>query len=215
MENVALRETSDEELMQQAAAHGPAPLAVLFDRHHRRLLTFFVKLGHGRSGGEDLVQETFLRMLRYATSFRPGAQFVPWMYQVARNAAADAYHARPREEAHDHEALDALGAAAPDSPERAHGASELEARLQRALARLPRDKRELVLLSRVHQLGTGDLARLFDCTPATLRVRLHRSLDELRAHFDALEHEAHAPAAHRHNTSNEDVSPLTPDAKVN
>ncbi|MDY6982372.1 MAG: RNA polymerase sigma factor [Pseudomonadota bacterium] len=210
-----MRETSDEELMQQAALHGPTPLAVLFDRHHRRLLTFFVKLGHGRSGGEDLVQETFLRMLRYATSFRSGAQFVPWMYQIARNAAADAYHARPREEAHDHDALDAFGATAPDSPERAHGAGELEARLQRALARLPRDKRELVLLSRVHQLGTEDLARLFDCTPTTLRVRLHRSLDELRAHFDALEHEPATPATHKRRTSKEDERPLTSDAKVN
>ncbi|HEY0962584.1 MAG TPA: RNA polymerase sigma factor [Pseudomonadales bacterium] len=210
-----MRETSDEELMQQAAAQGPAPLAALFDRHHRRLLAFFVKLGHGRTGGEDLVQETFLRMLRYAASFRPGAQFVPWMYQIARHAAADAWHARPREEAHDHDALDALGATAPDSPERAHGAGELEARLHRALARLPRDKRELVLLSRVRQLDTEDLARLFDCTPTTLRVRLHRSLDELRAHFDALEHAAHEPAARRNDVQRNDERALTPDAKVN
>lgn len=208
-----MRETSDEELMQQAV-QGPASMAVLFDRHHRRLLAFFVKLGHGRSGGEDLVQETFVRMLRYATSFRPGAQFMPWMYQIARNAAADAYHARPREETHDHEALDAFGATAADSPERAHGAGELEARLQRALALLPRDKRELVLLSRVHQLGTEDLARLFDCTPTTLRVRLHRSLDELRAHFDALEREPATPATCKRSTT-EDERSLTPDAKVN
>lgn len=182
-----MRETSDEELMQQVAVDGPAAFAALFDRHHRALLGFFVKLGHGRTGGEDLVQETFLRMLRYAASFRPGAQFVPWMYQIARNAAADAFHARPREEAHDHSMLDAFGVAAPDSPEHAHRTGELETRLQRALARLPRDKRELLLLSRVRQLRTEDLARLFACTPAAMRVRLHRSLDELRAHFDALE----------------------------
>lgn len=182
-----MREHSDEELMQQVAAQGPAALALLYDRHHRRLLAFFVKLGHGRSGGEDLVQETFLRMLRYAASFRAGASFLPWMYQVARNAAADSFNARPREEAHDHAALDALGAAAPDSPEHTHGAAALEARLQRALAMLPREKRELVLLSRVRELGTEDLARLFGCTSNALKVRLHRSLDELRVHFDALE----------------------------
>lgn len=210
-----MRETSDEELMQQAAVQGPAPLAMLFDRHHRRLLAFFVKLGHGRSGSEDLVQETFLRMLRYAASFRPGAQFVPWMYQIARHAAADAWHARPREETRDHEALDAVGVAAPDCPERSHGEGELEARLQRALALLPRDKRELVLLSRVRQLNTEDLARLFDCTPATLRVRLHRCLDELRAHFDALEHSAHDPSVRRRAAPPDENRALTPDAKVN
>lgn len=195
-----MRESSDEELMQQAATRGPQSLAVLFERHHRRLLAFFVKLGHGHSGGEDLVQETFLRMLRYAGSFRADAKFLPWMYQVARNAAADQFQRRPREEAHDHEALDGIGQATSDSPEAVHGACELEARLQRALMLLPRDKRELVLLSRVRQLGTEDLARLFGCSANAVKVRLHRSLEELRAHFDALEY---------------DARPLTHDAKVN
>lgn len=194
-----MRETSDEELMQQAATQGPQALAVLFDRHHRRLLAFFVKLGHGRSGGEDLVQETFLRMLRYANSFRPDAKFLPWMYQVARNAAADGYQRRPREEAHDHEALEGFGLAAADSPDAAHGAQELEVRLQRALLMLPREKRELVLLSRVRQLGTDDLARLFGCSTNAVKVRLHRSLEELRAHFDALEQGA-SPLAQDANT---------------
>ena len=183
-----MRETSDEELMQQAAARGPDALAVLFDRHHRRLLTFFVKLGHGRNAGEDLVQETFLRMLRYATSFRPGARFTPWMYQIARNAAADAFHARPREEAVDTEALEQL--AATDDLDTAQDAHELDVRLQRALALLPREKRELVLLSRVRQLGTEDLARLFGCSATAVKVRLHRSLMELRVHFDALGEDA-------------------------
>jgi RNA polymerase sigma factor (sigma-70 family) len=184
-----LPETSDEELMHQAATRGPDAMAVLFDRHHRKLLTFFVKLGHGRVGGEDLVQETFLRMLRYASSFRPGARFMPWMYQIARNIAADTFNTRPREELHDHEALDNFGGAAPESPESAHALGETEARLQRALLMLPREKRELVLLSRVRQLGADDLAQLLGCSTTAVKVRLHRSLEELRGHFAALEHD--------------------------
>jgi RNA polymerase sigma factor (sigma-70 family) len=186
-----LPDLSDEELMQQAAAGRTDTLAVLFDRHHRKLLTYFVKLGHARSGGEDLVQDTFLRMLRYATSFRSGARFTPWMYQIARNAAADAFHARPHEEPYDHEALETLGVAAQESPDSIRGLQETEQRLQRALAMLPREKRELVLLSRVRQLGTDDLAGLFGCSANAVKVRLHRSLEELRGHFDALEHERH------------------------
>jgi RNA polymerase sigma-70 factor (ECF subfamily) len=161
----------------------------LFDRHHRKLLTFFVKLGHARAGGEDLVQETFLRMLRYAKSFRAGARFTPWMYQIARNAAADAFHARPPEELCDEEALDAM-AAAPDSPDATHSFRETEQRLQRALLMLPRDKRELVLLSRVRQLGSDDLANLLGCSTTAVKVRLHRSLEELRGYFDALENDS-------------------------
>ncbi len=183
---------SDEELMQQAAGGRPDAMAVLFDRHHRRLVTFFVKLGSPRAGGEDLVQETFLRMLRYAASFRADARFTPWMYQIARNAAADAFKARPREEAHDHETLDGFANPSAEDPESSHSLGDLERRLQRALAKLPREKRELVLLSRVRQLSTEDLAGLFGCSTNAVKVRLHRSLEELRAHFDALEHETQA-----------------------
>jgi RNA polymerase sigma factor (sigma-70 family) len=179
------------------ASKGPGAMAVLFDRHHRKLFTFFVKLGQGRSTGDDLVQESFLRMLRYAKSFRAGARFSPWMYQIARNVAADAFNARPREEPQDHETLDGLASPAEnslsepatDSPEGAHSLGELEQRLQRALLMLPRDKRELVLLSRIRQLSTEDLAGLFGCSANAVKVRLHRSLEELRGHFDALEHD--------------------------
>jgi RNA polymerase sigma factor (sigma-70 family) len=185
--------SSDEELIQQVALRRPRAMAVLFDRHHRKLFTFFVKLGQARSTGEDLVQETFLRMLRYATSFRPGARFSPWMYQIARNVAADAFNARPREEAQDHETLESLANALSnplaDGPECAHSLGEMERRLQQALLMLPRDKRELVLLSRIRQLSTEDLAGLFGCSANAVKVRLHRSLEELRGYFDALEHD--------------------------
>ena len=184
-----MSDLSDEALMQQAAAGQTATLAVLFDRHHRKLLTYFVKLGHARSNGEDLVQDTFVRMLRYATSYRTGARFAPWMYQIARNAAADAFHARSHEEPHDHDAIDSFGIASPDEPDSIRDLQETEQRLQRALAMMSRDRRELVLLSRVRQLGADDLAQMFGCSIAALKVRLHRSLAELREHFDALEHQ--------------------------
>lgn len=190
---------SDEDLIRAAAEKRSDAMAILFDRHHRRLFTYFVKLGQARSIGEDLVQETFLRMLRYAGSFRAGARFTPWMYQIARNVAADTFNTRPREQAHDHEALEHLAPVAEvtEGPDAAHSLGELEQRLQRALLMLPREKRELVLLSRVRQLSTEDLAGLFGCSANAVKVRLHRSLEELRSHFDALEDEVKiAPLAY-------------------
>ena len=61
---------------------------------------------------------------------------------------------------------------------------ELDVRLARALQRLPADKRELVLLSRVRQLSLADLAQLFACSVPAIKVRLHRSLRQLRDYFD-------------------------------
>jgi DNA-directed RNA polymerase specialized sigma24 family protein len=64
------------------------------------------------------------------------------------------------------------------------GDHETGQQLQRALLRLPQDKRELVLLGRVRELGSEDLAQLFACSPSVIKVRLHRTLLLLRKYFD-------------------------------
>ena len=62
---------------------------VLFERHHARLYNFFLRLT-GRPGtSEDLVQEAFLRMLTYRSSYRATGPFTAWMYRIARNVFAD------------------------------------------------------------------------------------------------------------------------------
>jgi RNA polymerase sigma-70 factor (ECF subfamily) len=106
------------------------------------------------------------------------------MYQIARNAAADARGHGQHEILLENAALDELHDERNGAAESLHTQHELERRLQRALLRLPGDKRELVLLSRVKELGTADLARLFGCSNSALKVRLHRSLTLLREFFD-------------------------------
>ena len=77
-------------------------IGVLFDRHHRMLFNFFLRLTANRGLSEDLVQEVFFRMLKYRHTFQAGTNFTAWMYQIARNAQIDqAQEERPvaREEA--------------------------------------------------------------------------------------------------------------------
>jgi RNA polymerase sigma-70 factor (ECF subfamily) len=177
-----LSDQTDHELMVQTGKSSPEPLAILFDRHHVRLFNFFRKLGHSRPASEDLVQDTFLRMLRFAAGYRDTGRFMAWMYQIARHAAADAGGKHSRAPTCETE-LDELPGDASTDPERQHELHDTEQRLLRALQRLPPERRELVLLSRVKELTTEDLARLFDCSSAAVKVRLHRSLQQLREHF--------------------------------
>src|SRR5262245_34410607 len=72
-------------------------LGILFERHHVRLFNLFRRLGARAGGAEDLVQEVFFRMLKYRNNFRDDGDFLPWMYQLARNVSADHYRKHGRE----------------------------------------------------------------------------------------------------------------------
>jgi RNA polymerase sigma-70 factor (ECF subfamily) len=104
-------------------------LAELFERHQRRLFNFFLRLAPGRSAAEDLVQEVFVRMLKYRHTFRSEAEFTPWMFALARNAAVDQFRARPKLEVQED----------PEAPEPAapleHPLEELEKRSSRRCSR--------------------------------------------------------------------------------
>ena len=154
-------------------------LSELFERHHRRLYQFFLKLARDRSVAEDLVQEVFVRVLKYRHTWRDEAEFVPWMFALARNAAVDHFRSRTRDGKRD-------AAAVPDLVlQPAHAVERLEeleraTQLRAALDRLAPDKREVLLLARFGELKHERIAAMLGISPGAVRVRLHRALKELR-----------------------------------
>ena len=170
---------SDTALMARVRDGELERLSELFERHHRRLFNFFLRLAPGRSAAEDLVQEVFVRMLKYRHTFKSEAEFAPWMFALARNAAVDQFRSRPRLEVQEN----------PEGPEpvarEAGPAEELERRerselLQAALQRLPREKRELLLLARFGEMKYEAIGELLGASVGAIKVRVHRALKELR-----------------------------------
>jgi len=80
---------TDENLMQAVRAGDVSKLGVLFDRHHRALFDFFVRMTSNRGTAEDLVQDVFFRILKYRATFRAESRFKAWMFHIARNARID------------------------------------------------------------------------------------------------------------------------------
>ena len=175
----------DEEVMALVRSGHLERLAILFERHHLHLYHFFLRLS-GRPGvSEDLVQEVFLRLLRYRAGYRPGSAFAPWMWEIARNAFRD-QHRRQRPRA----PMEDLPAALADPGEGADARlirDQEDRQLQRALARLPPAKRELLLLSRSPDVAYADLAGMLACSVASVKVQVHRALKELRDHYFSLQ----------------------------
>ena len=175
----------DAEAMGQVRDGCVERLSFLFDRHHLRLFNFFLRLTGHRGTSEDLTQEVFLRMLRYRSSFRMGAAFHPWMWQIARNVHLD--HRSSSRITLPLEAVHTGLTNGEDGPDQCLVRDQELEHLRRALGRLEPAKRELLLLSREPELGYKDLAKVMDCSVGALKVQVHRALKELKGHFVELQ----------------------------
>jgi RNA polymerase sigma-70 factor (ECF subfamily) len=150
-------------------------LSVLFGRYHVRLYNFFLRLTFDPVVSEDLTQNLFYRIIRYRHTFDASAgSFRSWMYRIARNTHLDfckQQRSMPvalREEA--------------DLPAGVHEGyveDDFE-KLDRALALLTPDHREIIVLSRYQGLKYEDIARLRDLSVAAVKVRMHRAILQLR-----------------------------------
>jgi RNA polymerase sigma-70 factor (ECF subfamily) len=172
---------SDEELMTQVRSGVGELLGVLFERYHVPLFNFYYKLTGERALSEDLVQEVFFRILKYRHSYKPDTPFRAWMYQIARNARVDHFRKKRPETSWEPEMSPAV---TPDDPAQQKQESAL---LRQALMELSEEKREVLVLSRFQDLKYEDIARMMGCEVNTVKVRVHRALQELREIFRGLE----------------------------
>ena len=173
---------TDELLMESARQGDLSRLAVIFERHARRLFGFLHGLVGSRPAAEDLVQETFLRVLRHRHSYRADRPFLPWLLAIARNAA---WGHLTRQARHPRVELDDVAAAG--SPEARSIDRQRAERLARALGDLPPRDREVLLLSYWEGLGHRQIAGLVGSTPGAVKVRAHRARRALRDLLAAVE----------------------------
>jgi RNA polymerase sigma-70 factor (ECF subfamily) len=171
----------DEDLMLDVRNGAGETLGVLFDRYHTPLYNFYSKLTGDRTLSEDLVQEVFLRILKYRQSYQPGTPFRAWIYQIARNARVDHYRKTPK-----HITFEPEMAPAVMPRDSAQQSEEVEL-LHRALLQMPVEKKEILILSRFQELRYDEIARLLGCELGTVKTRIHRAIQELRQTFRQLE----------------------------
>jgi RNA polymerase sigma factor (sigma-70 family) len=174
---------TDDELMSRVRDGDVQALAPLFERHHVALLNFYLRTTGNRASSEDLVQDVFLRILKYRRTYRPGSRFLTWMYHIARHVGVDHLRKRHGEIEWD----DAYSA--PTLPGDPAELAQHRRWLALALRRLPDDKREVLVLSRFQGLRYEAIGQLLDCEPGAVKVRVHRAMRELRECFRRISQE--------------------------
>jgi RNA polymerase sigma-70 factor (ECF subfamily) len=145
-----------------------------------RLFTFLVRLSRQRDVAEDLLEETWLRLVTHARRLHPDTRLGPWLFTVARNLYVTYNRSRMLEDS-TAVSLIALWPVSQEcsSPFEVAAASELERRIERALAALPASSREVLLLVGVAGLDHSDAARICGIAPEAFRQRLHRARQAL------------------------------------
>ena len=176
----------DEQIMTQVRHGDPRPLGVLFERYQTPLFNFYLRMTGDRASAEDLVQEVFLRILRYRHTYDPGTAFVTWMYRIARNARFDHFRKRRLEVALEGEKE--MAGSEPPALEVLQSRQEA-ALVRQALGRLPHEKREVLVLSRFQNLKYEQIAGILDCEVGAVKVRVYRALRDLRQIYSELTEE--------------------------
>lgn len=163
-------------------------LAGLFERHHQRIYHYCQRMTGSPTTSQDLVQEVFMRILKYRKTFRGDSRFLPWMYRMAHNACIDHF----RRSARDPLLPDQLPEPAVDEPSAVDRLAQGEdvGRLHEALQRLPADKREVLILTRFEFKKHAEIAELLDCSVGAVKVRAHRALKQLKEIYSELVSEA-------------------------
>ena len=177
----------DNELMKRVAKGDDDAFKTLFDRHYRLAYSVIYRHIGVQNIAEDLVQEAFLRVYRFAPKYKPTAKFSTWLYTVVNNLCLNYKRDKARDrlrlvsgrsgdegnpleelspgEEDDHDALDQ---------------AERVRMVQEAIAELPENQRMALILSRYEDKSYDEIAEIMDTTVAAIKSLTSRARTTLK-----------------------------------
>lgn len=181
--NVSDTGRPEPELIVLAQQGDQAAYGVLVRRHQDRIYRHLLNLTGSREEALELAQQAFIEAWQALPNWRPNAQFHTWLYRIASNAAIDVLRRRkvvrfvPLDDDYD------APADQPGPEAQVQSRQSLRA-LDAALARLPPQQREIVLLREVEGLSYAELAATLGIDEGTVKSRLARARVALVALYD-------------------------------
>jgi RNA polymerase sigma-70 factor (ECF subfamily) len=161
-------------------------LEALVEQYQYRLVRYLIYFLGRRDGVDDLVQETWLRVLERGSSYDGHSRFEPWLFRVARNLAVDAMRKRQTLSL-DSDDDDRCGQPAPashqPSPFTLAARTEDAERLARSLETLDSVLREALVLRFEEDLSLQEISAIVGAPVSTVASRIYRGLATLRPQF--------------------------------
>ena len=181
---------SDESLMLRYQQGDRAAFSQLVRRHQTPLFNFALRQVRTPQVAEDVVQETFVRVVQNAADFKHEARFTTWVYTITRNLCID--HLR-KKALRKHPSLDESRGEEGDGPtlgeqtadprasvEREATGTELKERIARAVDTLPDEQREVFLMRELANLPFKEIAEITNVPENTVKSRMRYALERLQ-----------------------------------
>jgi RNA polymerase sigma-70 factor (ECF subfamily) len=172
----------DTRWMQRVQAGDEAALAALMERWELPVKALIGRLVLNATEADELAQETFVRVWTQREKFRADAEFRPWLFAIAVNLARNRlrwWRRRPEVELEEWSGADD-GDASRERGARALEKSERATAVRDAIAALPKELREALVLFEYEQMSHAEIAATLGCTPKAVETRLYRAREKLR-----------------------------------
>ena len=171
-----------------------AALNNLMERHAEKLFHYLLRSLQDDDDAADLAEETFVKVFQNRTKFDPGQKFTTWLYAIASNLVRDRYRWRSR---HPQVSLDAESAqtdtslkdnlsASEPAPDELMQSEERAATVRKAVAALPEELRQPLILAIYQELSQAEIAEILKCSIKAVETRIYRARQQLRVGLNDL-----------------------------
>ena len=161
-------------------------LGLLYERYKKRLFGFFYQINKNVSVSEDLVQNVFIRVLKYKHTFNDDSKFITWIFQIARNEMYDDFKKQKKDFYDDIETV-SYQLNSDKNIEAEINTAEEKLILKKAIDKLSPAKKELIVLSKLKELKYKEVGKIIGCTEGAARTKVHRALSDLKQIYLTLE----------------------------
>ena len=197
-QNRKIIKDNDFDLIQAINSGQTEKFHDLVKRYEQKLYNFSLRMCRNPSDAEDMVQDTFLNVLKYLKNFRYETKFKNWLYKVAASTCIKKRRKSkfaPDKELSLDEFLPNDEAEKPEHvPEWALLPldkllnEELSSVINKTIISIPKKYRVVIVLRDIEGFSTAETAQILDLSPANVKVRLHRARlylrDKLKGYFE-------------------------------
>ncbi|MCD9086691.1 RNA polymerase sigma factor [Stenotrophomonas sp. SY1] len=180
--DTAVQAPTDETLMLAYADGDSDAFAQLYARHRARLFHFLLGQLRDRSLAEELFQDVWQKMIHARAGWKPEAAFATWLFRIAHNRLNDHWRAARHRPAAPEDADERTARLADNhTPELLADEQAQRLQLRQALAELPPEQQEVVILRLEQELSLEEIGQITGVGRETVKSRLRYAMDKLRA----------------------------------
>lgn len=171
----------------QTSTEHKLDLHTIFLAHHRQLYKVAYHLTLSRHDAEDVVQDVFVRLYQKLEQFQGESRLSTWLYRMTVNASLDSLRRFKRRQKRETSlSLIVNEAAFAREHTSQHAQIEISEKLQKALSRLRKPFRAVIVLRDFEGLAYDEIAEILQIDKGTVASRLHRAYAKLKYELEAL-----------------------------